>query len=45
MQNDVEGRRRDDEMRQRHEQAVAAGEKRVLSRTMEGRLYSYSTLR
>ena len=42
MQNDVEGRRRDDEMRQRHEQAVAAGEKRVLSRTMEGRLYSYA---
>lgn len=42
MQNDVEGRRRDDEIRQRHEQAVAAGEKRVLSRTMEGRLYSYA---
>jgi hypothetical protein len=42
MQNDVEGRRRDDEMRQRHEQAVASGEKRVLSRTMEGRLYSYA---
>ena len=42
MQYDAEGRRRDDDMRERHEQAVAAGEKRVLSRTMEGRLYSYA---
>lgn len=42
MQYDAEGRRRDDEIRERHDQAVAAGEKRVLSRTMEGRLYSYA---
>ena len=42
MQYDAEVRRRDDDMRERHEQAVAAGEKRVLSRTMEGRLYSYA---
>lgn len=42
MQYDAESRRRDDEIRERHDQAVAAGEKRVLSRTMEGRLHSYA---
>jgi hypothetical protein len=32
----------DNQERARHDQALAAGEKRVLSRTMEGRLYSYA---
>ena len=38
----MEAHYHDDEMRERHAQAMAAGEKRVLSRTMEGRLYSYA---
>ena len=32
----------DDEARARHAQALAAGEKRVLMRTREGRLHSYA---
>ena len=32
----------DDEVRARHAQALAAGEKRVLMRTREGRLHSYA---
>ena len=32
----------DDQVRAEHEQAVARGEKRVLSRTVDGRLHSYN---
>lgn len=32
----------DDQVRAYHEQALARGEKRVLCRTGEGRLYSYA---
>ncbi|MUN63842.1 hypothetical protein GMA12_11960 [Kocuria sediminis] len=35
-------RRLDDEVRARHAQALAAGERRVLMRTGEGRLHSYA---
>lgn len=42
MDNDAARRREDDQTRAMHEQAVAAGEKRLLTRTMDGgRLHSY----
>jgi hypothetical protein len=34
--------RRDDEVRQWHQQAVAAGQQRVLTRTINGELHSYA---
>ncbi|MDR6413531.1 hypothetical protein [Pseudarthrobacter sulfonivorans] len=34
--------RRDEEVRQRHQQAVAAGQQRVLTRTINGELHSYA---
>lgn len=37
-----DGSSRDDEVRAYHDQAVARGEKRVLCRTTDGRLYSYA---
>lgn len=37
-----DGATRDDEVRAYHDQAVARGEKRVLFRTRDGRLYSYA---
>ncbi len=34
--------RRDEEMRQWHDQALAAGQQRVLARTTSGELHSYA---
>lgn len=43
MPKNADDRRHDDEVRSRHEQAVAAGEKRLLTRTLDrGRLHSYA---
>lgn len=43
MPNDDTDRRHDDEARARHERAVAAGEERLLTRTLDrGRLHSYA---
>ena len=43
MDKDATCRRADEQTRARHEQAVAAGEKRLLNRTMDGgRLHSYA---
>jgi hypothetical protein len=43
MADDAASRRHDDEVRAWHERAVAAGEKRLLTRTMDGgRLHSYA---
>jgi hypothetical protein len=39
---DPERQARDDNMKAWHQQAVAAGQKRTLSRTMNGDLYSYA---
>jgi hypothetical protein len=40
--NTGSGSNSDDQVRAEHEQALARGEKRVLFRTVEGRLYSYA---
>ncbi|TQJ41846.1 hypothetical protein FBY33_3965 [Arthrobacter sp. SLBN-112] len=40
--NTGSGSTSDDQVRAEHEQALARGEKRVLFRTVEGRLYSYA---
>lgn len=40
--NNPERAARDEEMWQWHKQALAAGQRRVLSRTMSGELYSYA---
>ena len=42
MNSEDAGPRRDEEMRQWHQQALASGEQRVLARTTSGELHSYA---